>query len=86
MSDTHINAFFMDVDDKKKAVELAKAELQAAEQRLEDKKHEIGFEEPEEEHKPHAVSRSAKDGKFVSKAKAEDEPDTTVTEKVEPKK
>lgn len=43
---THINAYFQDVEDKKVVVELAKAELETAERRLEAKKVEDGFEEP----------------------------------------
>lgn len=49
MSDTHINAFFMDVDEKQKAFDTAQAELEAAKQRLADKKEQDGFVEPEEE-------------------------------------
>lgn len=37
MPDTHVNAFYMDVDEKKKAVESAKAELEASQVRLKDK-------------------------------------------------
>ena len=38
MPDTHINAFYMAVDDAKAEVVLAKAKLAAAEQALEEKK------------------------------------------------
>ena len=47
MSDTHINAFFGDVDEKQKAFEQAAAELHQARERLEVKKKEVGYEEPE---------------------------------------
>jgi len=49
MSETHINAYFADVEDAKLAVEQAKANLKAAEARLAEKKSAIGFEEPEED-------------------------------------
>lgn len=68
---THINAYFADVDEKKAAVAAAKAELDAAKQRLEDKKVEDGFVEPEKQpeevptdepvdEKPKRVKKSAK--------------------------
>lgn len=47
MSDTHINAYFADVDDAQKAFERSAAELQAAQDRLEVKKKEVGYVEPE---------------------------------------
>lgn len=49
--DTHINAFFADVEEKKKAVVIAQGELQAAEERLALKKQQVGWEEPEQEPK-----------------------------------
>lgn len=45
MADTHINAFFADVDDKQKLFERAGSELQAAKDRLEAKKAEVGYVE-----------------------------------------
>lgn len=48
MSDTHINAFFADVDAKLQDVLSAQAEYEAAKERLETKKNEIGWEDPEE--------------------------------------
>lgn len=47
MAETHINAYFADVDEKQKAFEYAAAELQAARDRLETKKKEVGYVEPE---------------------------------------
>ena len=47
MSDTHINAYFVDVDTAKAKVAEAQSELDAAEARLAAKKLEVGFEEPE---------------------------------------
>lgn len=51
MADTHINAYFAEVDEKKQAVVQAKGELEAAEARLEAKKKEVGWveEKPAEE-------------------------------------
>lgn len=46
MADTHINAYFADVDTKQTAVAQANAELQAANARLWAKKKEIGWVEP----------------------------------------
>lgn len=48
MSDTHINAFFADVDAKLQDVLSAQAEYEAAKDRLEAKKLETGWEDPEE--------------------------------------
>lgn len=45
MSDTHINAYFGDVEEKRKLVDLAEAELEAAEARLAIKKKEVGYVE-----------------------------------------
>jgi len=45
MSDTHINAYFGDVDEKQKLVDLANGELEAAKARLEVKKKEVGYVE-----------------------------------------
>lgn len=42
---THINAYFADVEQAKLAVTQAEAELKAAEQRLEAKKLEEGYQE-----------------------------------------
>lgn len=47
MSDTHINAYFGDVDEKQKLVDVANAELEASKARLEVKKKEVGYVEPE---------------------------------------
>lgn len=47
MPDTHINAFFADVDEKLHAVLVAQGELEAAKDRLEAKKKEVGYVEPE---------------------------------------
>jgi len=47
MAETHINAYFADVDEKQKAFELAAAELQAARDRLEVKKKAVGYVDPE---------------------------------------
>ena len=46
MADTHINAFFADVEEKKQAVVLAQGELDAAKARLAAKKKEVGYVEP----------------------------------------
>lgn len=46
MSNTHINAFFADVDEKEKLVLAAHAEWEAAKARLEVKKKEVGHEDP----------------------------------------
>lgn len=43
MSDTHINAYYGEVEEKKQAVREAEAELQASEHRLADKKRELGI-------------------------------------------
>jgi hypothetical protein len=70
MSDTHINAYFEDVEQKKEAVKLAKAELQEAEDRLAVKKQEVDFEEPSEkkESKPQSTDKSDKDDKTEKSA------------------
>lgn len=47
MAETHINAFFADVDEKLHIVLVAQGELQAAKDRLEAKKKEVGYVEPE---------------------------------------
>ena len=47
--DTHINAFFADVEEKRKAVVIAQGELQAAEEALETKKQQVGYVDPEQE-------------------------------------
>lgn len=62
MSDTHVNAFYMNVDEKKQAVGKAKAELAEAERAL---KAHPDFEEPKEtEAEPQDESKSeAKDTK-----------------------
>lgn len=44
---THINAYFVDVDEKLEAVRVAQAEYEAARSRLEAKKLEEGWSEPE---------------------------------------
>lgn len=44
---THINAYFADVDEKQKLVDVANSELEAATARLEVKKKEEGYVEPE---------------------------------------
>lgn len=46
MADTHINAFFADVDEAQKGFEQAAAALQDARARLEVKKKEVGYVEP----------------------------------------
>jgi hypothetical protein len=46
MADTHINAYFADVDEAEKKVIAAHAEWEAAKTRLEAKKNEVGYEEP----------------------------------------
>lgn len=48
MSETHINTYFQDVEDKKVALAKAKGDLDAAEAALEAKKDEVGFEDPAE--------------------------------------
>ncbi len=48
MSETHINAYFADVEEKKKAFNQAQAELMAAKDRLEAKKLDVGWKEDEE--------------------------------------
>lgn len=45
MSDTNINAYYMDVDEALKKVRAAQAEYEAAMARLETKKHEEGLTE-----------------------------------------
>lgn len=45
MSDTHINAFYADVDEAKAEVEIARGKLEAAEIRLDAKKKELGITE-----------------------------------------
>lgn len=47
--DTHINAFYMDVDEKKLAVKSAKADLEEAERRL---KAHPNYEEEESDDQP----------------------------------
>ena len=44
---THINAYFMDVEEKQAAFDRASAELDAAEAALEAKKKEVGWVDPE---------------------------------------
>lgn len=46
MNETHINAFYADVETAKQKVQAAQAELQGAEQRLADKKKQTGHVEP----------------------------------------
>jgi hypothetical protein len=52
---TSINAYFADVDEKQKAVAVAEAELQAAKDRLEAKKEEDGYVEPEVPKEPESA-------------------------------
>lgn len=47
MSDTHINAFFADRDEALVKVQAAQAEYDVASKRLEAKKKEIGWKEPQ---------------------------------------
>ncbi len=47
MADTHINAFFADVDVATKELEQAQAKLAEANTRLETKKKEVGYVEEE---------------------------------------
>lgn len=49
MADTHINAYFMAVDEAKQAVIRANAELDNAQKALETKKKEVDWQEPVEE-------------------------------------
>lgn len=42
---THINAYYQDVQDKEEACRVAKAELEAAKRRLDEKKQEDGVQE-----------------------------------------
>lgn len=46
MPETHINAFFAEVDEKQKSFERAAAELQNARDRLETKKKQVGYVDP----------------------------------------
>jgi len=46
MADTHINAYFAEVDEAEKKVIAAHGEWEAAKTRLEAKKKEVGYEEP----------------------------------------
>lgn len=46
MADTHINAYFADVDEAYAKVEAAHGEWEAAKARLETKKKEVGYVEP----------------------------------------
>lgn len=78
---THINAYYMAVDEAKAEVELAKGKLAQAEEALEAKKASEPVEVKLDE-KPRKVSRDAEDGKFVSKEEAKDNPKTTVTETI----
>jgi len=63
---THINAFYEEVEEKKKALDLSKAELEAAEQAL---KAHPDFEEPKEESKDpkHEVKEEPKKKEDASK-------------------
>lgn len=58
MSDTHINAFFADVDEAEKNVLAAHAEWEAAKARLEVKKQEVGYEEPQKDETPKPKNNS----------------------------
>ncbi len=46
MADTHINAYFSDVDEAELKLRQAQGELSAAKLRLENKKIEVGWDEP----------------------------------------
>lgn len=86
MPETHINAYYMDVDEKKAAVDKAKADLEAAEVALKTKQAQVDAQEKAEapvESKPRKVTRSAKNSKFVNKTEAQKSPNTTVTETVD---
>lgn len=48
MAETHINAFFGDVEAKQQAVVVAQGELEAAKVRLEAKKKEVGYAETQD--------------------------------------
>lgn len=54
MPDTNVNAFYMNVDEKKKAVEQAKAELAEAKRLLE---AHPDYQEPQDEPKPEAKTK-----------------------------
>lgn len=67
MADTHINAYFADVEDKRRAAEIANGELQAAEAALAAKKREVGFVEQEPEQAPEPEVEPAKPTGFKKK-------------------
>lgn len=52
MPDTHINAYFADAEEKLLAVQRAQGEYQAALQRLNVKKQQVGWVDPQPETKP----------------------------------
>lgn len=80
MSETHINAFYLDIQEKQQAVEAAQAELDSAKVRLKSHPDYVAPEVKPE--KPQEVTRSAKNGQFVDKDEAKKKPNTTVTERV----
>lgn len=80
MPDTHINAFYMDVQDKEELVKKAQGELEAAQVSL--KAHPDYVAPTKMAQKPRQVTRRAGNGQFVDKDEAKKSPTTTVTEKV----
>ena len=70
MSDTHINAYEMDVQEKLQAVQDAQGELAAAQTRLENKRKELGLSEepaPKEEKKQDESQGDKKPGLLKKK-------------------
>jgi len=63
MPNTHINAFFVDVEEAHERVVAAHAEWEAAKSRLEAKKKEVDYVEPEESKAEVAEDSSTEDEK-----------------------
>lgn len=85
MADTHINAFFADVEAAKVAVRVAQGELEGAEARLEAKKLEVGYEEPADVQAEATVEVAVEVEEDLTDEKSMDEEETDA-EKAEAKK
>lgn len=71
---THINAYYLDVQEKQQAVDTAQAELESAKVRLQNHPDYVAPKKTED--KPRTVTRSANNGKFVKKDEAKKNPAT----------
>lgn len=69
MPDTHINAYFAEVEDKKHIFNQAQRDLEEAHARLEAKKKEVGWQDPEEVESKEAADKKGAAGFGFGKRK-----------------